>query len=55
MTHDMNHHTNIIREVQLLTWKRTPHTGLTVTFDTNSGQGIHPIRKMPVGERAAGS
>ena len=53
MTYDMNHHTNIVREVQLLTWKRTPHTGLIVTFDTNSSRGIHPIRKLPVGERAA--
>ncbi|HUS92762.1 MAG TPA: hypothetical protein VM695_12970 [Phycisphaerae bacterium] len=53
MTYDMNHHTNIVREVQFLTWKRTPDTGLIVTFDTNTGQGIHPPHKAPVGERAA--
>jgi sialate O-acetylesterase len=53
MKYDMNHHTNIVREVQFLTWKRTPNTGLIVTFDTNSSRGIHPIRKLPVGERSA--
>jgi len=53
MTYDMNHHTNIVREVQFLTWRRAANTGLIVTFDTNSTQGIHPRRKLPVGERAA--
>ncbi|MFP6763953.1 MAG: hypothetical protein VB858_10050, partial [Planctomycetaceae bacterium] len=53
MTYDMNHHTNIIREVQHLTWQRTPGTGLIVTFDTNSNGSIHPGRKLPVGERSA--
>ncbi|MDP7287736.1 MAG: hypothetical protein QGH94_07065, partial [Phycisphaerae bacterium] len=42
MTYDMNHHTNVIREIQFLTWRRTPGTGLIVTFDTNSTQRIHP-------------
>jgi len=53
MTYDMNHHTNIIREVQFRTWRSTPNTGLIVTFDTNSNGSIHPSRKLPVGERSA--
>ena len=53
MTYDMNHHTNIVREVQHRTWEATEHTGLIVTFDTNSNGSIHPGRKQPVGERAA--
>jgi sialate O-acetylesterase len=53
MEYDMNHHCNIVREVQFNTWQATPNTGLVVTFDTNSSQGIHPIRKLPVGERLA--
>jgi sialate O-acetylesterase len=53
MTYDMNHHTNIVREIQHLTWQRTPNTGLVVTFDTNSNGSIHPARKLPVGERSA--
>lgn len=53
MTYDMNHHTNIVREVQHITWQNTPNTGLIVTFDTNSNGSIHPGRKLPVGERSA--
>jgi sialate O-acetylesterase len=53
MTYDMNHHTNAVREVQFDTWRRTPHTGLVVTFDLNSDANIHPGHKRPVGERAA--
>ncbi len=53
MTYDQNHHTNVVREVQFLTWKNTPGTGLIVTFDTNSNGSIHPGRKQPVGERTA--
>jgi len=53
MTYDMNHHTNVVREIQLDTWKRTKNTGLIVTYDTNVSQGIHPARKMPVGDRSA--
>jgi len=53
MTYDMNHHTNIIREIQFKTWQSTPNTGLIVTFDTNSNGSIHPGRKLPVGERSA--
>ncbi len=53
MEYDMNHHCNIVREIQFNTWKTTANTGLVVSFDTNSSQGIHPIRKLPVGERLA--
>ena len=53
MTYDMNHHTNIVREIQHLTWQRTRNSGLIVTFDTNSNGSIHPGRKKPVGERSA--
>ncbi len=53
MTYDMNHHTNIIRELQFKTWRKTPNTGLIVTFDTNSNGSIHPGRKYPVGQRSA--
>lgn len=53
MVYDMNHHCNIVREIQLDTWKSIPNTGLVVTYDTNSNGSIHPGRKMPVGERAA--
>jgi sialate O-acetylesterase len=53
MTYDMNHHTNIVRELQHITWQRTANTGLIVTYDTNSNGSIHPGRKLPVGERAA--
>ena len=53
MTYDMNHHTNVVREVQLDTWRATPGTGLVVTYDTNSNGSIHPGHKRPVGERAA--
>ena len=53
MTYDMNHHTNIIREIQFDTWQKTPGTGLIVTFDTNSNGSIHPQRKLPIGERTA--
>lgn len=42
MEYDMNHHTNVVREIQLDTWKKTPNTGLIVTFDTNSNGSIHP-------------
>lgn len=53
MTYDMNHHTNVVREVQFDTWRRTPNTGLIVTFDLNSNSSIHPGHKRPVGERTA--
>ena len=53
MTYDMNHHTNVIREIQFDTWQATEQTGLIATYDTNSNQGIHPAAKRPVGERSA--
>ena len=53
MTYDMNHHTNVVREVQFDTWRATPNTGLVVTFDLNSDSNIHPGHKRPVGDRAA--
>ena len=53
MTYDMNHHTNVIREIQYLTWARFKNTGLIVTYDTNSNGSIHPGHKRPVGERLA--
>ena len=53
MTYDMNHHCNVIREIQHLVWQGTPKTGLIATYDTNSNGSIHPGRKMPVGERSA--
>ena len=53
MSYDQNHHTNVVREVQFLTWQKTPMTGLVVSFDANSDGNIHPKAKRPVGERAA--
>ncbi len=53
MEYDMNHHTNVIREQQFLTWRDTPNTGLIVSFDANSNDSIHPGNKSPVGERSA--
>ncbi len=53
MTHDMNNHTTIVRELPHITWARTENTGLIVTYDTNSNGSIHPGRKLPVGERSA--
>ena len=53
MTYDMNHHTNIVREIQHNVWQNTPNTGLIVTYDANSDGNIHPKNKRPVGERSA--
>jgi sialate O-acetylesterase len=53
MTYDMNHHTNVVREIQFKTWRETPGTGLMVSFDLNSDANIHPQHKAPVGERSA--
>ena len=53
MTYDMNHHCNIVREIQADTWRDINNTGLITTYDTNSNGSIHPGRKLPVGERAA--
>ncbi|MFP6872983.1 MAG: sialate O-acetylesterase [Verrucomicrobiales bacterium] len=53
MAYDMNHHCNIVREIQADTWRDIQNTGLIVTYDTNSNGSIHPGRKLPVGGRAA--
>ena len=53
MSYDMNHHTNVIREVQFDVWQKTPNTGLIVSFDANSDSNIHPRHKRPLGERSA--
>jgi sialate O-acetylesterase len=53
MHYDMNHHTNIVREVQFDTWQSMDQVGLIVSYDTNTSQSIHPARKLPVGERLA--
>jgi len=38
-------------EAQLLTWKKTPNTGMAVTTDV--GGSLHPLQKEPVGARLA--
>jgi sialate O-acetylesterase len=53
MSYDMNHHCNVIREIQFDVWRKTENTGLIVSFDANSNQSIHPARKLPLGERSA--
>ncbi len=53
MTYDMNHHTNVVREIQHLTWEQFDNVGLIPTYDTNSNGSIHPGHKRPVGERLA--
>ena len=53
MEYDMNHHCNVVREIQLDSWLNTSNTGLITTYDTNSNGSIHPSRKLPVGERSA--
>lgn len=42
-----------LREAQLLTLKKTPHTGLAVTIDLGEPGNVHPPRKAEVGERLA--
>jgi sialate O-acetylesterase len=42
-----------IREAQLLTWQKTPHTAMVVTTDCGDARDIHPTNKQPVGERLA--
>lgn len=53
MSYDMNHHCNVIREIQFDVWQRTANSGLIVSFDLNVNGSIHPRCKMPVGERSA--
>jgi sialate O-acetylesterase len=42
-----------LREAQLMTVNRLPHTGLAVTIDVGDSADLHPPRKMEVGERLA--
>ena len=42
-----------VREAQALTARTVPHTGLAITVDTGDANNIHPIDKLPVGERLA--
>ena len=53
MTYDMNHHASSVREIQFRTWRKTRNTGLITSYDTNTSGGIHPQRKLPLGERSA--
>ncbi|MBN9299538.1 MAG: sialate O-acetylesterase [Filimonas sp.] len=40
-----------IREAQLLTYEKMPHTGMVVTTDNGDSLNIHPRNKQLVGER----
>lgn len=40
-----------VREAQLLTWLKTPNTGMAITIDVGDPYDIHPTNKQPVGER----
>jgi sialate O-acetylesterase len=42
-----------IREAQLLTWKKVPHTAMAVITDIGEANDIHPKKKEPVGDRLA--
>ena len=42
-----------LREAQLRTMLRVPHTGMVVTTDVGDDHNIHPARKREVGERLA--
>jgi len=42
-----------IRESQLISWQKTPNTGMVVTVDCGDSADIHPTNKKPVGERLA--
>lgn len=42
-----------IREAQLLSWKKTANTAMTVIVDYGDANDIHPANKKPVGERLA--
>ena len=42
-----------IREAQLLTLAKSPHTAMAVTTDVGDAADIHPARKGPVGARLA--
>jgi sialate O-acetylesterase len=42
-----------IREAQLLTWQKDPHTAMAVITDVGDANDIHPTKKEPVGARLA--
>jgi len=42
-----------IREAQLLTSQKVPHTAIAVTTDVGNPKDIHPTQKEPVGHRLA--
>lgn len=42
-----------IREAQLLSWQKTPHTAMVVTTDVGDANNMHPAQKEPVGMRLA--
>jgi len=42
-----------IRESQLISWQKTPNTGMVVTVDCGDSADIHPTKKKLVGERLA--
>ena len=42
-----------LREAQFLTASSVPQTGLAVIIDLGEAKNIHPIKKLPVGERLA--
>ncbi|MEW6755448.1 MAG: sialate O-acetylesterase [Candidatus Latescibacterota bacterium] len=42
-----------LREAQLLTWQRVPHTAMVGAIDVGDPQDLHPRRKREVGERLA--
>lgn len=42
-----------VREAQLMTVQKVPHTGLAVTIDVGDPNDLHPHRKLEVGQRLA--
>jgi sialate O-acetylesterase len=48
-----------LREAQLMTWKRVPHTGMAITIDLGADRNdpkqdmLHPPNKIPMGQRLA--
>ncbi len=42
-----------IREAQLLSWQKVPHTAMAVITDVGEEHDIHPTKKEPVGARLA--
>ncbi len=48
-----------LREAQLMTWQRVPHTGMAITMDLGADRDdpkqemLHPPNKIPMGQRLA--